>query len=94
MEMKRKRRSLQRRKIPKRTKIWAGDQQEPGSTSATGECGSAGVQGMVMDNMMCGQSFRGYRVKPKQKCLKTTIFLLTSKGKDKSAEEVNMNFLQ
>lgn len=68
MAMRRKRRSLQSRKIPKRTKIWGGDQQEPGSTSATGECGAAGVHAMVMDSMMCGWSFRGYRVKPKQMC--------------------------
>lgn len=37
--MRRKRRSHRRRKIPKRAKIWEEDQPEPGSTSATGECG-------------------------------------------------------
>ncbi len=41
---RRRRRSRQRRKIPKRAKIWGGDQPEPGSTSATGGCELAGVK--------------------------------------------------
>lgn len=40
--MRKKRRSRQRRKIPKKAKILGGDQPELGSTSATGECGLAG----------------------------------------------------
>ena len=43
-EMKRKRRRLQKRKIPKRAKIWGGDQPEPGNTSATGGCGLTRVK--------------------------------------------------
>ena len=41
-EMRRKRRSRWRRKIPKRVKIWGGDQPETGKTSATGGCGQGG----------------------------------------------------
>lgn len=63
--MKKKRRSLQRRKIPKRIKTWGGDQQEPGSTSATGECGSAGVKGTVTDSIMSGRSFGGVKSEAK-----------------------------
>lgn len=36
--MRRKRRSLRRRRIPKRAKTSEGDQPGPGSTSATGGC--------------------------------------------------------
>lgn len=34
-----RRRNQPRRKIPKRPKIWGGDQPEPGNISATGGCG-------------------------------------------------------
>lgn len=46
--MRRMRRSWQKRETPKRTKIWEGGQQEPGSTSAIGECGFAKVNRMVL----------------------------------------------
>lgn len=70
--MRRKRRSLRRRRIPKRAKTSEGDQPGPGNTSATGGC-RLGVFKVLEEVFTVDSQLLKYNIKKNVENLRTTF---------------------